>query len=157
MPGRTKELFQVIVGTRQIFHLIAHKEAIPIAGRDFLEVRDRRCQCSEQILLLCHSGQEVLIVAFQGVHSALFGIGEEVGRLVHPRIGLLDGGEEALDCRQSSSHQVLETAEFVGEPLFCSTWAIESEMSWRRSLSFKPSASRGGFPSSVNALLTARQ
>jgi hypothetical protein len=41
----------------------------------------------------------VLIVAFQRVHIALFGIGEQVGRLVHPRIGLLDGREDALGRR----------------------------------------------------------
>src|SRR5260221_7741039 len=157
MPGCAEELFQVIVGMWQIFHLVTCKEAIPIAGGDFLEMRYRRGKCSEQVLLLCHGGQELLIVSFQRVHLVLLGIGEQMGRLMYPRIGLLDGRPQFLCRRQSGSHKPLETAEIVGEPLFSATRLIESSMAWSRSLSFNPSASRGGRPSSVSALLTARQ
>jgi len=137
--------------------IVTMKQTLPIAGRHFLEVRDHRSLGTELILLLGHGGEEVLIVPFESVHVALFGIGEQVSRLMHPPIGLLDGGEEALRRCQSGSQHVLETTEFVGEPLFCSTRVIESEMLCRRSLSRNPSASRGGRPSSVSALLTARQ
>ena len=157
MAGCAKVLFQIIIGPRQIFYLVTVKEAIPIAAGDFLEVRYRRGQCSEQVLLLGHGVQELLIFLFQGVRIALLGIGKEVGCLMHPPIGLLDSRPELLCRRQSGLYEPLETAEFVGDPLFCATRAIESEISWSRSLSFNPSASRGGRPSSVSALLTARQ
>ncbi len=157
MAGCAKELFQVIVGRRKIVHLVAHKEAVPIAGGDFLEVRYCRDQCSQQVLLLRHGAQELLIFPLEGVYIAQVGIGEQVGRLMHPRIGLLDGRKEVLCRCQSGSYEVLETAEFVGEPLFSATREIESSMAWSRFLSFNPSASRGGRPSSVSALLTARQ
>jgi len=129
MASRAKEVFQLIVGRRQIFHLVACKEAIPIAGSDFLEVRDRRSQHSKSVLLLYHGCQELLVFSLQGIHIALLGIGEEVGCLMHPCIGLLDRRPEVLGRRQSGLHEPLETAEFVGKPLFCSTRAIESEMS----------------------------
>ena len=81
------------------------------------------------ILLLSHGGQELLIFLLQRVHIVLLRIGEEVGRLMDPHIRLLDGREGALCRRQSDLYESLETAEFVGEPLFCATRAIESEMS----------------------------
>jgi len=71
---------------------------------------------------------------------------------MHPPIGLLYSRPELLCRRQSGLYEPLETSEFVGEPLFWATQAIESEISWSRSFSFNPSASRGGRPSSVSAL-----
>jgi hypothetical protein len=65
---------------------------------------------------------------------------------------MLDSRPELLCRRQSGLYEPLETAEFKGSPLFWATQAIESEISWSRSFSFNPSASRGGRPSSVSAL-----
>src|SRR5258708_29031900 len=145
MAGSAKVLFQVIVGPRQICDLVTVKEAVPVTGSDFLEMRYRRGQYSEQVLLLCHGVQELLIVPFQGIHIMLFGIGEEVGRLMHPRIGLLDGRPEVLCRRQSGLYKPLEAAEFVGKPLFSSTRLIEPSMARSRSSNWRPSASSARF------------
>ena len=129
MTGGAKELFQVIVGARQIGHLVAHEQPLTIASGDFLEVCNRRGQGTELLLLLRHGGQELLIVPFEGVYITLFGVGEQVGCLMHPRIGLAESREEIFSRCQSCSYYLLEAAEFGGKPLFCSTRAIESEIS----------------------------
>jgi hypothetical protein len=90
---------------------------------------DRGGQGSEQLLLLSHRGQEPLIVLFQRLDIALIGIGKQVGCLMYPPIRLVDGREEAVSYRQSCSYHVVEAAEFGRKPLFCSTRAIESEIS----------------------------
>lgn len=152
MASGAKEMFETIVRARQTVHLVAQKQPIPIAGRDFLKVRDRRGQGSKLIGLLCHGGQELLIRSFQGVDIALFGIGEQVGRLVHPRRGLVDGREEAFSRRSSRSPQVVEMTEFGGKPLFARRGQSSRRYPGGARLRCNPSASRGGRPSSVSAL-----
>src|SRR5947207_3743041 len=81
----------------------------------------------------------------------------EVSSLIDPLIGLLDGRPHGFCGLQSALHEPLQTAQLIREPLFSATRRIDSSMAWSRSCNLSPSASRGGFPSSVMALLTARQ
>ena len=157
MAGRAKELFQIIVGSRQIVHLLARKEAIPITGSDFPEVCHGRSEFAQPVLLSCHCFQQLLILLLEGAYRALLGVSEQVGRLVHPGVRLSDRRPELLGRRQSGSHKPLQLAQFKGSPFFSATRLIESSMLWSRSSNWSPSASSGGFPSSVSALLTAKQ
>src|SRR5260370_7726812 len=69
---------------------------------------------------------------------------------MQPDIRLLDGGPEVLRGCQSGLHQPLQSAQFVGEPLFSATRLIESSMAWSRSSNWIPSPSSGGRPPSLS-------
>src|SRR3989440_10509849 len=97
------------------------------------------------------------ILLLEHLHRVLLRIGKQVGRLIAPSIGLADGRPHGRCGLQSHLHEPLQMAQLNREPLFSATRRIESSMAWSRSCNLRPSASRGGFPSSVIALLTARQ
>lgn len=78
MTGGAKELFQIIVGARQVRDLVALKEPSPIARGDFAEVCHCWSEIAQLLLLLCHRLQQLLILLLECAHSALLGIGEQV-------------------------------------------------------------------------------
>ncbi len=130
---------------------------LPIAGGHFAKVGDCRSESAQLLLLFFHRFKQLFIRLLERLHLTLFNIGEQMGGLMDPSIGLLNGWPERSGGLYAVLHEKLETNKFRGKPLFCPMRAIESEILCRRSLSFNPSASRGGHPSSVSALLTARQ
>ena len=157
MTGGAKELFQIIVGARQVRDLVALKEPSPIARGDFAEVCHCWSEIAQLLLLLCHRLQQLLILLLEGARRTLLGIGEQVHGLVQPDVRLSDRCPELLCCPQSGVHELLQLAQFVGKPLFSATRLIEWSMASSRPSTWSPSASSGGFPSSVSALLTAKQ
>jgi hypothetical protein len=94
--GSAKVLFQVIIGTRQIFDLVVVEEPVPITGSDILEVCHCGRECAQPVLLLCHRLQQPLILLLEGGHSTLLGIGEQVSGLVQPGVRLSDRGPKLL-------------------------------------------------------------
>ena len=133
MACRAKVLLKIIVGTRQVFNLVAAEQSLPVALGDFAEVYYRRSEPAQHVLLLCHGLEQVLILLLEGLHITLLGVGEQVSGLVEPRIRLPDGRPELLCHCQSSLHKPLQSAEFVGKPLFSATRLIESLMACSRS------------------------
>ena len=96
MARRPKELFQVIVGARQARDLVAVEEAIPIALRDFPEMRYGWSELSQLLLMLCHDLQQLLIVLLQAGNVVLLGIGEQMSGLIHPGVSLPDRRPQRL-------------------------------------------------------------
>jgi len=128
MAGSANILFQVVVGPRQVVDLVAVKEPVPITLGDFAEVCHGRSQGAQLVLLLCHGREQLLILLLEDAHVTLLGVGQQVSGLVQPTVGLPDGRPELLRCCQSCSHEPLESAEFVGQPLFSATRPIESSI-----------------------------
>src|SRR2546421_12216014 len=91
MTCRAKELFEVIVGPRQILDPIALEEPLPIAGSDLAEVGHSSSKISQQRLALLDHLQELLILVLKHVHLAFLLIGQQVSSLIDPLIGLPDG------------------------------------------------------------------
>jgi len=99
MASGAKELFEVIVGARQVFDLVVLEESVPITRGDFAEVCDCRSERPQAVLLLFHGLQQLLIRLLEGAHIALLSVSEQMSGLMHPRIGLPDGRPERL-CRR---------------------------------------------------------
>ena len=76
MASRAKVLFQIIVGPREVFDLVAAEKSVPITVGDFAEV----CHCSRQVaqlvLVLRHGCQQLLILLLEGGDIALLGISQ---------------------------------------------------------------------------------
>jgi hypothetical protein len=87
MACGAKELFQIIVGPRQIRDLIAVEEPIPIALRHLTEVGDCSSKIIQLPLLTLDHLQELPILLLKRLQRMLLRIGKQVGRLIDPSIG----------------------------------------------------------------------
>ena len=92
------------------------------------------------------------------------GGGGEFPRVAKNRGGLMDQVKAALDrwpqvggVGQARREDGLQLRQGFGNPLFFFTFSKLADISWSRPWSFKPLATSGGRPSSVNAERTAEQ
>jgi hypothetical protein len=108
MTGCPEILLQAIVGTRQLLERIASKQPAPIAGRDLAEVGDGCCQLTQAFLLLRHGREELPILLFEPCFLLVLCMSQQMGGLVEPVIGLLDGRPEGFCLLESFLDESLE-------------------------------------------------
>src|SRR4051812_15444135 len=83
-------------------------------------------------------------------------IGQDMCRLIHQRIGALDGRPQRCGARECLGEDLLQVLQSWWQAFFSSTRAMESLICVRRSFKVRPAASNGARPSSVKELRTAR-
>jgi len=88
MAMGAEKLLQIIVGTREVRHLIAMKEPGPVALRHCAEVREHGSQNGTAQLLVTRQGPEQgPQVALDASPIELLGIGEYLGCTFDPALG----------------------------------------------------------------------
>jgi hypothetical protein len=164
-PGRAplmvalgaKLMLEVVVGARQIRDRVAVEQPRTVATGDLAEVVDGAAETARAVTVTEHGANHSVEAALH--RGSLLGlrIGQDVGRLVHPRIDPLDVGPQPGRLLQATLDQILETRERRRAPPFSATRSRLSATASSRPLSFRPDAASGGWPSSVMALRTAAQ
>lgn len=157
MSSAPEILLQRIVGSWQVFDLITSKKSFPITGRHLAKVRDCLRSLAQLFLFGSHGREQLFIGRFEHRHRVLFFVGQEMSGLVKPLVGLLQRRPERFRGRQSGLQELSQANQFRRKPLFSSIRAIEEVMAFSRSCRRSPAASKGGCPSSVRALRTAKQ
>lgn len=104
----TKALFQLIVGTRQAFHIVALEETRREVLGDLTEMRDSfpgRSQLSLLVLHLLHTCQIAFLHLCPGVVRL---IGQDLRRLAHQGRGSLQRRPQGRRRSQSFGHELVE-------------------------------------------------
>jgi len=154
---RAKELFQIIIGPRQLRDAIAVEQTRPITAADFEKMVDRRRERARAGSVPAHRPQQPLQAPLDGGLPELILVVQEVRRPLDPALGNADVGPQRCGRVQPAPQGGLQAPEGLGQgPLF-STRSRLSAMAVRRSWSLSPEAASGGWPSSVRALRTALQ
>lgn len=82
-----KELFEVVIGAGQLRAIITMERPRPIAVRDLAEVGEHGAQGrSAEVLGACHSPEQSAEASFDTRAIECIGIGQNVGRTLHPGI-----------------------------------------------------------------------
>ena len=90
MAMGAEKLLQILVGTREVRHLIARKEPGPVALRHCAEVREQGSQNgTAQMLVTRHGLSQGPQVALDASAIELWGIGEYLGCTFDPAVDLL--------------------------------------------------------------------
>lgn len=150
-------LLQSIVGARQVGHVITRKETGPVTGADLEEVRHGWLHGAERGLIAAQLVEQGRQASSNLVARGFVGVGEQVGGALDPLIGGPDGRPERGRRREPLSDQRLESPQFGRQPPFSVSRLREASIAVSRSWSWSPDAHRGGRPSSVSALRTAKQ
>ena len=167
MPRRAKQLFQAVVGARQIRHVVAVEQAWPIALGDLQEVPQRCGQGTACSRSAPDSSEQRCIRAANRRAPTPPRIPENLGRLVHQSETDLHLRPERNGIPQAPIHQTLQRRQFLAEtPFFRMPFKL-ARMADNRSCSLSPLGRKGsdepteeggsGRPSSVMADRTAEQ
>src|SRR6478736_4905448 len=162
-----EELLEIVVGARQVGHLVAVEQPGPIALRHFPEVVDRAGERSGFGAMLMHGAEQPVEAAAHDIGGLGVVVGEHVGDRMHPAVGARNGGPEGGGVLETMADQLAQPDEARRRgPPFLVAWprppvrvtrsrlpAIFS----RRVFSFSPEAASGARPSSVIAERTAAQ
>src|SRR3954451_4933362 len=104
-------LLEIIVGPRQIGHLIAVEQPGPIAARHFPEVVDRAGELSGFGAMLMHGAEQPVEAAAYDVCRLAVVVGEHVGDRMHPAVGARDGGPEGGGALEAAADQLAQPDE----------------------------------------------
>ena len=157
VAGGAETPLQIVVGPRQAGGVVAVEQARRVAGRDLLELFDGWCQRPERILPVGHLLEQILVRSPHGSSRSFFMIGQDVRCPVNPLVGLADRRPQRSRGPKPLRQEAPKVLERYRQPPFSPTRSIESWMAARRPWSYKPEAASGRRPSSVSALLIARQ
>ncbi len=152
-----KSVFQIIVGSGKIRHIVAREKPCPIAISHLEKGCGHLPKWLRGICFLSHLIEQRLIVLLYFLSCVLVRIGEQVCSPMYPRIPCLDIGPQIGGCGQSFCQQTVQALKFRWQAPFCATRSREEAMRVSRSWSLSPEAVSGGCPSSVRALRTAKQ
>ena len=153
-----EELFQVVVGPRQVRHLVAVEQARPVAAADPHEVSRRPRQRPQPRRMPRSSPPAGRPTAAAPPRP---GPGRSSPRMCAARhtqayIRAMAGHSVAVASRPAAE-QLPQPLQLGREPLFSATRSRLAATADSRSCNFSPEASSGGRPSSVRALRTASQ
>jgi hypothetical protein len=110
-----KELFQIIIGARQISTLIAMKQARPVAACDFANVGEHSDKgWSAMALGTRHCPEQGAEAPFNAMTIAFFGIGQNGGSPLHPVISCPHQGPEQSGTVEALVDEALEPEEGFG-------------------------------------------
>ena len=151
-------MFQVIVRAGQPGHIVTLEEPGRITLCHLQKMVERWRQASGLLPLLPDLRDQLGIRSLDLGPSLSGRIGEDGGGLLEPTGGRPDVGPQRLGRPQPALEQPLELGELTREPPFSrSTRSSEEAIACNRSCKRSPAASKGGCPSSVSALRTAKQ
>src|SRR3954466_9673548 len=153
-------MLKVVVGARQIRDRVAVEQPRAVAAGDLAEVVDGAAEAARAGTVQDHGADQSVEAALHRGRILGLLIGQDVGRLVHPRIDPLDGGPQRGRLLQTALDQILEARERRRAPPFSATRSGLSATASSRPLSCRPDAASGGWPSEaclgpVMALRTA--
>lgn len=152
-----KELFQIIIGTREFRDTLAVEQTRPITAADFEKMVDRRRERARSGLVPGHRSKQPLQAPLDRCPPELVLVVQDVRRLLDPAIGHPHVGPQGRRVIEAALEDRLQASELFGQAPLFSTRSRLSEMAVRRSWSFSPEAAKGGRPSSVRARRTALQ
>jgi hypothetical protein len=153
----SKELFQVIVGARQIRRVVAVEQARPVTASHLEEVFDGARKFSGNLSMPRHGSDQTAQTSANTVAVGRFVIRQNVCNLMHPAERDANRWPGQSGLRQGVVESLLQLLERSRQPLFEATLAKLSATFVKRAWSFRPEACSGGRPSSVIALRTALQ
>src|SRR5262249_1635238 len=150
--SNAKTVLQVIVGTWQVWHIIALKQAGRKVLGDLHEMLDSFAQRAQTRLLFLHLPKMHQIPLPNLRARLLLMISQNMSSLIHQRIGVFEGRPKSRCAPEGLGKNLLQVLQCRGKAFFCSTRAMESLIWVSRPCNLRPEASNGGRPSSVNEL-----
>lgn len=153
-----KKLLERAIRAGEISKMIAGPQARPGAAGALGDVGQHGSEGRGTAAWVCrHGAAPGPHVTFATIPSEGFGLGQSLGDPLHPGRGSSYHGPQASGVPSPFVDEALEPWKDLGQrPLF-STRSSEPAMALRRVWRVRPEASKGGRPSSVRALRTARQ
>ena len=160
IPSRAEELLQVIVRPWQTRNATRHEEIRSVAPGDLQEAQER---CGERAIaarFLVHPVRHPVELTFNRLRGVVTEIRQYLRGLQREAARSLDLRPDRLvllQCPAQMAVQLDEITVYLLEPPSCvsRTCSSEASISVMRALSFRPLATSGGRPSSINAPRTA--
>jgi len=152
-----KELFQIIISTREVRDARAVEQTRPITAVDFEKMVDRRRERARSGLVPGHRPKQSLQAPLDCGLPELRLVVQDVRRPLDPALSHPYVRPQGRRVISTALEDYLQASELFGQAPLFSTRSKLSEMAVRRSWSLSPEAASGGRPSSVRALRTALQ
>jgi hypothetical protein len=118
MTGGTKELFQTVVGPRQIGHVITVKQAWPVAPGDLQEVLENASDLPGPPRFPAHAPQQISIAPTNRGTGLFLQVVENRRSTMDEAEGHLDGRPHRNRLRQAVINDVFQLPQFGAGPFF---------------------------------------
>ena len=152
-----KQLFEGVVGARQVRQAGGVEQARPVTARNLAEVIEGCPEPADTVAVPLHGGKQAR-EAPPDLCARLTGwVGEDPGGRMNQAVGPLQIRPERYCPGERTVDQKLEPRERARRPPFDGTRSKLPATFSSRSFRRRPAASRGARPSSVIALRTAAQ
>jgi len=116
---RTKKLFEIVIGAREIRHAITVEQTRPITVADLEKVVDGRRQRACFGAVPLHRPEEPVQALLHRCLTELVLIIEDIRRTMHPAIGHLHVGPQGRGIMQPPLEDGLQAPQVLGQgPLF---------------------------------------
>ena len=134
---RAKELFEIIIGAREIRHARAVEKPRPITAADLEKVIDSGGERARGGAVPCHGSEEPLQAPLHHCLIPLVFVVQDVSRTMHPVIGHPHVRPQGGCVIQTPLEDGLQAPQFLGQAPLFSTGSRPSAMALRRSCSVR--------------------